>query len=224
MGHEVLDEPDVAPSLVQRSHADIVRANALFGGTRAVLAALGAVIETLPAAPTVADVGGGTGDTLDAVCAVLRASGRRPWPLTVDRAEVLAPHARLRRSFFVCGDARAVPIGSGTLDLVIASQVLHHFTDDETPLVLRELDRIARGHVLVSDLRRSWLAMGGLWLISWPLGFHPVSRRDGVTSIRRGFLPEELSALVQRATSAEPVVQRHLGYRVTARWRASHAA
>jgi hypothetical protein len=224
MGYEVLDAPDVDPALIRRSHEDINRANAVFGGTRAVLGALRPLLDTLPAAPQVADVGGGTGETIEAVCALLQESGRRPWPITIDTAEILAPQARRRRSFFVCGDARALPIGSGTVDLVIAAQLLHHFTQSQIPVVVRELDRVARRAVLISDLRRSWVAMAGLWIASWPLGFHPVSRHDGITSIRRGFQATELATLVTHATSITPAVRHHLGYRVTATWQPSHSA
>ena len=43
------------------------------------------------------------------------------------------------------------------------------------------------------------MAVAGLWLVSFPLGFHRVSRHDGVVSILRGFEASELSNLVQQA-------------------------
>jgi hypothetical protein len=72
--------------------------------------------------------------------------------------------------------------------------------------------------VIVSDLRRSWLAAAGIWLASFPLRFHPVSRHDGVVSVLRGFTPEELRELVRNATGQSPVTRRRLGYRTTASW------
>ena len=67
MGHEVLDEPGVSPELVARSHVDIARANALFGGIRAVVSRVRAMASRLPDSPLVVDVGAGSGDVLDAV-------------------------------------------------------------------------------------------------------------------------------------------------------------
>jgi len=84
--------------------------------------------------------------------------------------------------------------------------------------VLRELQRVARLRVIVSDLRRSWLAAAGIWLASFPLRFHPISRHDGVLSVLRGFTAAELSAHVVRATGTVPAVSRRLGWRVTASW------
>jgi hypothetical protein len=62
------------------------------------------------------------------------------------------------------------------------------------------------------------LAVAGLWLFSFVLGFHPVSRHDGIMSIRRGFRPGELREIVKGATGAEPRIREYLGFRVTAAW------
>jgi hypothetical protein len=73
--------------------------------------------------------------------------------------------------------------------------------------------------VIVSDIRRSWLAAAGIWLASYPLHFHPVSRHDGVVSVLRGFTPGELRQLVRTATEQTPVARRRLGFRTTASWK-----
>src|SRR6476620_251031 len=61
-GFEYLDAPGVDPRLVRRSLADVALANALFGGTRAVLLELGEVLPELSATSTLLDVGSGVGD------------------------------------------------------------------------------------------------------------------------------------------------------------------
>ena len=84
--------------------------------------------------------------------------------------------------------------------------------------LLRELDRVARVRVIVSDLRRSWAAAIGLWLASYPLGFHPHSRHDGVTSVMRGFTQFELGTLILDSTSRPAVTRNRVGFRITAHW------
>lgn len=224
MGHEVLDDAGVSPELVARSHVDITRANALFGGLRAVVSRVRALASRLPESPLVVDVGAGSGDVLDAVCDALRESGRRPRPVAIDTAVELAPLVRQRGSYFVCGSIFALPLPTASADLVIAAQIVHHFPPESLPSVIAELNRIARHAVLISDLQRSWLAAAGLWLTSFPLGFHPVSRHDGVVSVLRGFAPDELRSVVQEATGQPVTVRTHLGWRVTADWRPGHAA
>jgi hypothetical protein len=80
------------------------------------------------------------------------------------------------------------------------------------------MDRVARCRVIVSDLRRSWIAAAGLWLVSFPLRFHAVSRHDGVVSVLRGFTAEELTDTVRQAVPRTPTVRERAGFRVTASW------
>jgi hypothetical protein len=72
--------------------------------------------------------------------------------------------------------------------------------------------------VIVSDLRRSWFAAAGFWLVSFPLRFHRVTRHDGVVSVLRGFTAGDFERLVKQATGAIPTVRRRAGWRLTARW------
>jgi len=80
------------------------------------------------------------------------------------------------------------------------------------------MNRVARIRVVISDLRRSWIAAGGLWVASFPLRFDPVSRYDGVLSIMRGFTREELTEIVSRAIGAPARVKHRRGFRITASW------
>jgi hypothetical protein len=94
---------------------------------------------------------------------------------------------------------------------------LHHFDAEQATSLLSELARVARIRVVVSDLRRSWLAALGIWLVSFPLLFHPVSRHDGVVSVLRGFTPSELADLLARCGCfSNTRVGSRLGFRVTA--------
>ncbi len=150
-----------------------------------------------------------------------RAAARRGVSLVaygVDGAEVLARVSRDVLDGSVCADARRLPFADASVDVVTCSQVLHHFEDAEIPMILRELSRVARRAVIVSDLRRSWLAAAGFWLVSWPLRFHSVSRHDGVTSVLRGFTGAELARHAHLATGHTAHVRRHPGFRLTATW------
>jgi hypothetical protein len=100
----------------------------------------------------------------------------------------------------------------------MCSQLLHHFENAEADRLLREMNRVARRAVIVSDLRRSWIAAAGFWLVSFPLRFHRVTRHDGVLSVLRGFTAQELQRLVTTATGVTPVVAHRLGWRLTASW------
>jgi len=217
-GFEHLDDPRTSPALRERSLRDVRRANALLGGAWAVMRELRGCLPARAAAATLLDVGTGLAD----IPARARdAAARRGVALTtfgVDAAETLVRISHGLLDAGACADARRLPFADASVDVVTCSQVLHHFEDAEIPAVLRELSRVARHAVIVSDLRRSWIAAAGFWLVTWPLGFHPVTRHDGLTSVLRGFTRRELARHVTDATGCTPVVRRHLGCRVTATW------
>jgi SAM-dependent methyltransferase len=216
---EYLDAPNVDPRLVRRSLADVALANALFGGTRAVLLEIGDVLPELPKTATLLDVGSGVGDIAARARQLAEERNVDLSLITIDMAETLAVASRARTGNAVRGDATSLPFADRSVDVVMCSQTLHHFDDAGATHVLRELNRVARVRVIIADLRRSWLAVAGLWIASFPLGFHPVSRHDGVVSIMRGYAGDELTRLVTSSTGQTPVVRRRIGWRVTATWR-----
>jgi SAM-dependent methyltransferase len=217
-GVEILDSPDVDPDVKKRSLADVARANALFGGLSSALTELRATMRSLPRAATLLDVGTGLGDIPCRARDLARQEGVDLTTIGLDSAPELTLASKQAVSFAVCGDARYLPFADRSVDVVMCSQVLHHFAGTEASAVLREMNRVARVRVVVSDLRRSWIAAAGLWLVSFPLRFHAVSRHDGVVSVLRGFTPEELADTVNDAVARKPVVHRRRGFRLTASW------
>lgn len=218
-GFEHLDNPATPPELRERSLRDVGRANTVLGGTHAVLAELARLTRALGANATMLDVGSGLADIPSRARQRARDRGVALTTFAVDEAESLLRASRGRVDAGVCADVRKLPFADASVDVVSCSQLLHHFPDEQIPAVLRELHRVARRYVVVSDLRRSWVAALGFWAVSWPLGFHAVTRHDGCTSVMRGFTPDELARHVRHATARAPDVRRHPGFRVTATWR-----
>jgi ubiquinone/menaquinone biosynthesis C-methylase UbiE len=219
-GVEILDDPAVDSALRERSISDVVRSNRLLGGTRASLTAVLAAIAELgsPATYTLLDVGTGLGDIPDAVARSARRTGVQLVTIGLDEAPGLLRAGRSRLTHVACGGALALPFADRSVDLVTCSQLLHHFERDDAERLIGEMNRVARHAVVVSDLRRSWVAAAGFWLVAFILRFHPVTRHDGVVSVRRGFTPAELRDMIETATGVAPIVRCRLGYRVTARW------
>lgn len=215
---EILDAPDCPLPIRERSHRDIVRANAVFGGTRALLGAVDDCLSVLPPQATFLDVGAGTGETTGRVARHCARRGIALRTVALDLDATLAARASAHAHHAICGSALALPLPDRSIDLVSCAQVAHHFSGHALAALLREMQRVARRAVIVSDLRRSWAAVAGLWLASFPLGFHPVSRHDGVVSILRGFTVAELERLVYDSCGVRPRVRRHPGFRLTAAW------
>jgi ubiquinone/menaquinone biosynthesis C-methylase UbiE len=217
-GLEILDDPNVDPEVVTRSLADVVRSNSLFGGMSSAIDELKEALKDLPAEATLLDVGTGLGDIPCRAREVARQMGVELTTVGLDSALELARASRSVLALAVCGDALRLPFADHSVDIVMCSQVLHHFAGADALQLLREMNRVARVRVIVSDLRRSWIAAAGLWLASFPLRFHAVSRHDGVVSVMRGFTPEELVDTVRQAVSRKTVVHRRRAFRVTTSW------
>jgi len=221
-GIEFLDDPNVDDRDRYRAQDDIRRSNVWLGGRHAALAELRAVIPPRDNM-VLLDVGTGLADILTEASRDVRKAGGRLTTIGVDGACSLLVSARESATGMVCADALALPFRDRSVDVAMCSQLLHHFTDADIERLLRELHRVSRRAVVVCDLRRSWFAAAGFWLVSFPLRFHPITRHDGVVSVLRGFTASELRRHVRAATGASPTVSRHLGFRLTARWATSRA-
>jgi SAM-dependent methyltransferase len=221
-GFEYLDDPELAPAIAERSLHDVALANKLFGGTRAVLAEVQPVcVEARREGLThlsLLDVGTGLADIPVSIGRLARKFGIAITPVGLEASRALARVAHKRIETAIAGDGRALPFADSSVDIVTCSQVLHHFTDADAQRLLGECSRVARRVVIVGELRRSWMAMALLWLVSFPLRFHPISRHDGMASIRRGFTARELEQVVRTAGVPHPRTHRRLGWRVTAAW------
>ncbi len=114
-------------------------------------------------------------------------------------------------------DGAQLPLRNGAVDVVIASQVLHHVDRVAIPQFVRELSRVARRGVVIADLVRSKVAALGFPLLSRFMGLHPATEADGVLSLHRGFTRAELCDLLRRAGIGAQVCRRP-GFRLVACW------
>ena len=87
----------------------------------------------------------------------------------------------------------------GPYDIVFCSLVLHHFSDADAVRVLQRCRELSRRLVLVSDLRRGWLASAGVYLLTALIFRDPMTRYDGRLSAARAFSFSELAELARRA-------------------------
>lgn len=221
-GFEYLDDPALPADVAAHSLRDIALANKHFGGTDAVLGELPAVFRELQTAGlsemSLLDVGTGLGDIPVAVSQAAKERGLNVRTIGLELTHAFAKVGSQRVGNMIAADARSLPLADNSIDVVTCSLVLHHLEDEDAIRMLRECDRVARRRVIVAELRRSWVAMVLLWVVSFPLRFHAISRHDGVVSIRRGYLVPELRAMISRVTSAGISCRSRLGWRVTAAW------
>jgi SAM-dependent methyltransferase len=222
---ELLDDPASDAGVVLASLSDVARINVFLGGRHAALARLDGMFrgERAGAALSLLDVGTGLGDIPTAAARRARARGLALRLVGLERHPAAARAARGHGLLALVADGGRLPFADRSVDYVLCSQLLHHFAGDAAETLVRELDRVARRGVVIADLRRSVLAAAGFFLASFALRVQPVTRRDGVISVFRGFSAAELANLC-RAAGVEPDVRRHPLYRLTAAWRPAGSA
>jgi methyltransferase family protein len=223
---ETLDDPAADAGTVVASLRDIARINRTFGGTAAATRRLEAFLvgERPGATFTLLDVGTGCGDMPRALADRASRRGITLRLLGVERHPAAAREAARTGAREILADGAWLPLPDHSVDFVLCAKLLHHLPGAAGIRLLRELDRVARRAVVVAEIRRSWLAAAGLWLVSYPMRFHPATRRDGVISVFRGFAGDELLAAC-RAAGVDAAVRSHPGWCLTAAWRpaAAHA-
>lgn len=214
-GVELLDLPETPDAARLAAMRDLERSNVLFGGTRSVAGALREARNRGVRVSVLVDVATGTGDIPAGIRPLL---GPGAVIIGVDLSPALLAAARGRLDAGVAADASCLPLPDGAADVVLCSQALHHFFDDDLRRLIAELHRVARGVVIVSDLRRSRIAAAAFSMASRLFRFHALTRRDGVTSVMRGFTAGELRDLVSQVTGVTPEIRSGLFWRLTAMW------
>jgi SAM-dependent methyltransferase len=194
---ELLDSGRLSSAEVEANLDDLVRLNALPGGTDASVRAIGRLIGN-DTSTRILDVGTGAGD-------MPIAFARRGWQViaTDVNPQVLAvANARLAGApgvELVEGDIRALPLDDGAVDVAHCSLVLHHLAPDAAVTALRELRRVSRRGVVVNDLRRGLLPLAATWVSVTALSRSPVTRADGIVSARNAYTVSELDRLLGEA-------------------------
>jgi hypothetical protein len=95
----------------------------------------------------------------------------------------------------VVADALALPFPDDSFDLVSSSLFAHHLEPAELARFAIEALRVSRCAVLINDLVRHPLHLA-LVYAGFPLMRSYVSRADGVASVRRAYVPDEMRAIL----------------------------
>ena len=106
-----------------------------------------------------------------------------------------------------------------SFDVVTCSLFLHHIPESEQVVeFLKNLRRIARRRVIVSDLRRSRVG----WLIAWVggrmLSSSPIVHHDGPASVRAAWTMDELARFAGDAQMSKLIIRRSFPWRMLLIW------
>jgi ubiquinone/menaquinone biosynthesis C-methylase UbiE len=209
---EILDSDACPPVEAETSLRDLCRINRWFGG----VATTRRLIERVASATrhkhfSVLEVAAGFGEVSKIAGRQLAHKGITLDVTDLDRART---HL-LRGNRAVVADALALPFQDGSFDLVSCSLFAHHLEPDELTRFTDEALRVSRCAVLINDLVRHPLHVA-LVYAGFPLMRSYVSRVDGLASVRRAYVPDEMQHIL--SSGAEPAtrveISRHFLFRM----------
>jgi ubiquinone/menaquinone biosynthesis C-methylase UbiE len=196
---EILDSDACSPADVEISMRDIGRVNRWFGGVATTQKMVQRVAEASGTKHlSLLEVAAGSGEVPEFVQRKLVRRGITLDVTLLDRARSHLPPEN--RS--VVGDALVLPFSDGAFDLVSCCLFAHHLHAHQLTQFVREGLRVSRRAVLINDLVRHPLHLA-LAFAGFPLMRSRVAWRDGLTSVRRAYVPEEIRSMFASAFPSE---------------------
>jgi len=101
--------------------------------------------------------------------------------------------------FLIRGDGATPPFRPASVDYVLASQFLNHFSEEAIIALLRSWAGLARRAIIISDLVRHPFAYYGIRLLTRLCTRNVMTRVDAPLSVTRAFTMGEWREIFQRA-------------------------
>jgi ubiquinone/menaquinone biosynthesis C-methylase UbiE len=201
--HEILDETDLAPDEMARSLEDLELVNTALGSARLLEERMADHIRLDGGSrATILDVGAGSASVARELEGRLERQGLTARVIATDLQwrHLAVGRARSGREFSaVAADVFSLPFPERSVDWVVSTLLVHHFSPEENVRMLRELARVARRGVLLLDLQRHRLPLLFISLAGRLAFKSRVSVEDGAASVRQAYTREEAQAFVSRA-------------------------
>lgn len=209
---EILDS-DACPLVeVETSLRDICRINRWFGG----VATTRKLIERVAHATgvkrfSVLEVAAGFGEVSKTAGRQLEHKGIS---LDVTDLDRVSTHL-VRGNRAVVADALALPFHDNSFDLVSCSLFAHHLEPAELAHFTGEALRVSRCAVVINDLVRHPMHLA-LVYAGFAIMRSYVSRVDGLASVRRAYVPDEMRQILSSAARppARVEISRHFLFRM----------
>jgi hypothetical protein len=209
---EILDSDTCPPVEVETSLRDLCRINRWFGGVATTRRLIGRVaFATGSKSFSVLEVAAGFGEVSKIAGRQLTRKGISLHVTDLDRV----------RTHLLCGnravvaDALALPFQDNSFDLVSCSLFAHHLEPAELAHFTGEALRVSRCALLINDLVRHPMHLA-LVYAGFPLMRSYVSRVDGLASVRRAYVPDEIRRILSSAAPppARVEISRHFLFRM----------
>ena len=217
---ELLDQGVGTIQDVQRNLADMWRINRYTGGLHALTHHLYPRLSHHQHTITVVDIGCGAANL---GVHLVNWAQRNQIALRVVAVDIAARNLAVARHNtdevvdvqLLQADAERLPFPVNRVDYVISCLLLHHLAPPAIVTLLRRCFGLVASGIIMSDLVRGWPPMLAFRIMQPVFARHYLTAHDGMLSIRRAYMPDELRVLTAQAELFGAQVYEHFPWRMT---------
>lgn len=195
---ELMDDLSVGKGVLKEVLTDIDRVNRLLGGSRITIDGVNDLLKGhAKKSYTILDVGCGNGSMLRKLVKwgrkrhiELHCIGIDLNTKSLELAQMLS--AEFPEITYQKQDVLKLKPSELKCDILICTLTMHHFLNRDIPIFLEQFTALARIGIVINDLQRSALAYRLFKVFSTIFIHSKIAKHDGLVSIRRGFVKEEL--------------------------------
>jgi SAM-dependent methyltransferase len=217
---EIMDDFALEGKPLTEALDKIAQINALLGGNALTLQGIQKLISysSNQQPITIVDLGCGNGDMLRKLADFAQKSDHYFRLIGIDANAYTVNYAKecsvsYPNIEYLTADIFKIKFENLTFDIALCTLTLHHFKDEEIIRLMEILEENARLGVVVNDLQRSKLAYRLFQMIAFVFRLNEMSRKDGLTSILRGFTRQELVTYSCKLKKSSSLIQWKWAFR-----------
>jgi ubiquinone/menaquinone biosynthesis C-methylase UbiE len=203
-----MDDFSIQDERIDEALSELRIINKFLGGISTTKSALSYFMQSKKDELKILDIGSGSSDNL------LAAKNKYPdlHILSIDK-NLRALSNSKNQTKKINSDAFNLPFKNNSCDIVDSALFLHHFTEEQIQMLLKEFLRIARKGIIINDLQRSFYALLGIKLLTILFSKSEMVKNDGPLSVKRGFTKSELINLLSVAGIKNLVIKWKWAFR-----------
>lgn len=205
---EIMDDFSIQDERIDRALTELKIINKYLGGISTTKSALRYFVQSKKEELRILDIGSGASDNL------LAATNKYPnlQILSIDKnLRALSSSENLLEK--INSNAFELPFKNNSCDIVHTALFLHHFSEEQILILLKEFLRIAKKGIIINDLQRSFFALLGIKILTVLFSNSEMVINDAPLSVKRGFTKQEILKLISDVGVINFVIKKKWAFR-----------
>jgi ubiquinone/menaquinone biosynthesis C-methylase UbiE len=203
-----MDDFSILDERIDAALKELKVINKYLGGISTTRAALKYFINAENQGLKILDIGSGSSDNLIAV----RRKYSKLQIFSIDK-NIRALSSSKNSLSKINSNAFHLPFKNKSCDIIHIALFIHHFTEEQIQILLKEFLRICKKGIIINDLQRSFLALWGIKILTFLFSKSDMVKNDAPLSVKRGFTKPELLKLFSSDSSSKIIIKKMWAFR-----------